>query len=57
MENNDIPDSSLTASSVYTDDSDIMTYGANKGRLNMANTAWAAAATNTKQWIQVRKVS
>ncbi|XP_030844550.1 uncharacterized protein LOC579853 isoform X8 [Strongylocentrotus purpuratus] len=49
-----IPDSSLTASSAYTaEEEGFGTFSANKGRLNLAETAWGAETADTEQWIQV----
>ncbi|XP_030844597.1 neurogenic locus Notch protein isoform X1 [Strongylocentrotus purpuratus] len=47
-----IPDSSLTASSTYRSP-ESGNFTANKGRLNLAETAWGAETEDTEQWIQV----
>ena len=53
MENNDIPDAQITASSEYN-----AAHGASNGRLNFTagggkNGAWSAGAANANQWLQV----
>ena len=54
LENNAIPDSSLTASSEWNAD-----HGPKRGRLNLARVgnlrgAWAARTNDANQWIQVK---